>query len=502
MKKNMLSIIAMGLSMVSMMSSCASEDVLFFQPTMVTTDQQNGTGDAGTDVTVYTTTADRQKQFAVSTTGFATEDNLSPSTIRIDAATKYQTMDGFGAAVTGSTCCNLLKMPEADRAKFLKQTFDKTEGMGYSYIRISIGCSDFSLSEYTCCDTKGIENFGLTDEETKYVIPVLKEILAINPDIKIMATPWTCPKWMKVNDINTKGAHDSWTGGHLNPDYYQDYATYFVKWIQAFKAEGINIYAVTPQNEPLNAGNSASLLMYWDEQLAFVRDALGPKFEAAGISTKIYAFDHNYNYDNMDSQQHYPLNIYADPAASKYFEGAAYHNYGGNVSEMGYIHEQAPQKSLIFTETSIGTWNDGQNFEKRLMEDMEEVGLKTIANYSSAVMVWNLMLDSERGPYRPGGCATCFGAVDIYSGDYVTITGNSHYYVVGQLSSVVKSGAVRVAAGGYTSGDVLYEAFVNPDGSHALVLLNKGAAKSVVVDDATHHFTAEIPAKSVVSYKW
>ncbi len=455
------------------------------------------------DVAVYTTTSSRSKQMDASFLSFAKTSNMSPSTITLDENTKFQVMDGFGAAITGSTCYNLLKMTQTNRTKFLKQTFSESEGMGYSYIRMSIGCSDFSLSEYSCCDKKGIENFALTAEETNYIIPVLKEILAINPHVRIMATPWTAPKWMKVNNLTDKAAYDSWTSGQLNPDYYQDYANYFVKWIQAMQAAGISIYAVTPQNEPLNRGNSASMYMGWEEELAFVRDALGPHFKTAGITTQIYAFDHNYNYDNVSSQNHYPLHLYGDNAASDFLTGAAYHNYGGNVSELQYIEQQAPAKGLIFTETSIGTWNDGRNFSKRFMDDMQQVGLNTIANYCKAVIVWNLMLDTDMGPNRKGGCQTCYGAVDISRSDYATITNNSHYYVIGHLSQVVKQGAVRIGTTGYTASGLNYLAFVNPDGSHALVMLNNSnETRTIAIADSKHHFTAQVPAYAVLSFKW
>ncbi|MDE6160776.1 MAG: glucosylceramidase, partial [Muribaculaceae bacterium] len=151
---------------------------------------------AGTDVRVITTTASRSFDLAESTIGFSERDNMSPSSIYLRPSEEFQTMDGFGVAITGSTCYNLLRMKPEDRAEFLQATFSPSDGYGFSYCRISIGCSDFSLSEYTCCDTPGIENFALTSEETEYVIPVLKEILAINPDLKIMGTPWTPPRWM------------------------------------------------------------------------------------------------------------------------------------------------------------------------------------------------------------------------------------------------------------------------------------------------------------------
>ena len=219
----------------------------------------------------------------------------------MDRSSAFQPIDGFGAAVTGSSAYNLMQMAPEDRAAFLKQTFSVEQGYGLNYVRISIGCSDFSLSEYTCCDTPGIENFSLTSEEYDYVIPVLKEILAINPDLKIMGSPWTCPRWMKVNNLTDRQPHISWTGGQLNPDYYQDYAEYFVKWIRAFEAEGVRIHSITLQNEPLNRGNSASLYMGWEEQRDFIKTAIGPAFQREGIKVKIYAFDHNFNYDGIQS---------------------------------------------------------------------------------------------------------------------------------------------------------------------------------------------------------
>jgi len=455
------------------------------------------------EVTVYTTTSDRSQELKKSLVAFSTTSNMSPRTITINESQTYQTMDGFGTAVTGSSAYNLLKMNAADRTKFLKETFSTTEGYGHSYIRIAIGCSDFSLSEYTLNDEPGLENFGLQEEETKFVIPILKEILAINPNIKILGSPWTAPRWMKVNNLTNLNPYNSWTGGHLNPSYYKDYATYFVKWIKAMEAEGIKIYGVTPQNEPLNAGNSASMLMHWSEQQAFVRDELGPQIKQAGLQTKIYAFDHNYNYDNIASQNDYPIQIFNDPQAAQYFAGSAYHNYGGDKAELLDIRSKAPDKELIFTETSIGTWNDGQNLGRRLLEDMKEVGLGTVNNWCKAVIVWNLMLDNERGPNRDGGCQTCYGAVDIQSSNYKTITRNSHYYIISHLSAVVQPGAVRIGSQGLDDRDVIYSVFKNPDSSYAVVLANdKNEITRITIADGKNHFSYEIPAKSVVSYKW
>lgn len=428
----------------------------------------------------------------------------SPLVITLNPEERYQSMDGFGAAVTGSTCYNLMQMSPADRTAFLKKTFSEEEGLGFSYIRISIGCSDFSLSEYTCCDQPGIENFALQSEETEYVLPILKEILAIQPSIKILGSPWTCPKWMKVNNLDEKKPFDSWTSGQLNPDCYADYATYFVKWVQAFEAEGIPIYSITPQNEPLNRGNSASLFMGWKEELTFVKEALGPAFRAAGLDTKIYAFDHNYNYDNMPEQEDYPVKMYDDEVAAAFLTGAAYHNYGGNREELNDIQSRRPDKELLFTETSIGMWNDGRNLQRRLMEDMREVALGTVNNWCKGVIVWNLMLDSERGPNRDGGCQTCYGAVDIDRTDYKTLTYNSHYYIIGHLSSVVKPGAVRIGSKADATEGLMYAAFENPDGTVAFVLLNENESEADVslTVDGKQYVNCKVPGKSVASYRW
>lgn len=461
-------------------------------------------GTVASDVDLFITTANGSRKFFHDSIAFNSKPNMSPYTITLNPAESYQVMEGFGAAITGSTCYNLLKMSAGDRARLLKETFDPVSGMGYSYIRISMGCSDFSLSEYTHCDTKGIENFALHTEDKTYVIPVLKEILAIRPDIRIMASPWTCPKWMKVNNLTEKKPFDSWTSGQLNPAYYQDYATYFVKYIEAMKSEGINITSVTIQNEPLNRYNSASLYMTWQEQRDFIKTALGPAFRSAGIQSKIIVYDHNYNYDadraeNKD-QIDYPLHIYSDPEAAQYIDGAAYHAYGGDKSELADVHARNTSKNLYFTEISIGSW--GYSFADDLMWNMNEVCLGTINNWAKAVIVWNFMLDANHGPNRPGGCTTCYGAIDIQS-DYKTMTRNSHYYTIGHLAKVIAPGAKRIATTGYKTTGLYYAAFVNPDASYAAVMQNDtDKPLNITLADGSHTFTFEVSAKSVVSVKW
>lgn len=456
----------------------------------------------GTDVRVISTTSTRSQDLTETWINFSDRDNMSPSSVKLNPTEQFQTMDGFGVAITGATCYNLLKMSAENRADFLRQTFSPSEGYGFSYVRVAIGCSDFSLSDYTCCDKKGIENFALTNEENNYIIPILKEILAINPTLRIMGTPWTPPRWMKVNNLTDRQPWDQWSNGSLNPDYYQDYATYFVKWIQAFKDNGIDIYSITPQNEPLNRGNSASCYMPWEEERDFIKTALGPAFRAAGLATKIYVFDHNYNYDNIPAQKNYPTKIYEDADAAQYIAGAAFHDYGGDKDELTVVHNATPGKDLVFTESSIGEWNDGRNLAVRLVPDMENIALGTVNRWCKGVIVWNLMLDEEQGPYRPGGCSTCYGSVDINS-DYTTLTRNSHYYIIAHLSSVVRPDAVRIGTTGFTANGLTYSAFLNPDGSYAMVANNSNSTEiKLTVDDGTHHFSVAVPARGVSSFTW
>lgn len=497
-----MTILSIAGSLLFSMAACSSMDSID-DGTVYGNEPEVPTGNVAT---LYTTTADGYQALNMSKAEIMSGVNMAPTTIQLDPTQVYQSMDGFGFAITYSSCYNLLKMSDEARAEFLKKTYSVTEGYGVSYARISIGCNDFSSTEYTLCDKKGLENFGLHNDETDYVIPILKEILAINPDVKIIAAPWTCPKWMKVNDIEKKEPHDSWTDGHLNPDYRAEYAKYFVKFVQEMKKNGINIYAVCPQNEPLNKANCASLYMPWQEEAPFVKE-LAAAFKQNSIGTKIYLFDHNYNYDNIKDQEDYPVKIY-DALGNSYegselVVGAAYHDYGGNNSELTDIFTKAPDKELIFSESSIGTWNDGRNLSARLMADMRNITLGTVNQQCKAVLVWNLMLDEKMGPNLDGGCQTCYGAVDIYN-NYTTIKRNSHYYIITHMSSVARTGAKRIGTTQRSATkDLLYSAFINPDGSKAVVVMNSGdEKKTVVISEGDKYFKAVIPAQGVVSCNW
>lgn len=457
-----------------------------------------------------TTTADGRLSLAASAphvTATAAGAPAPAPLITLLPGDRQQTIDGFGYAITYSTCYNLLRMADADRKAFLERTFSPDKGYGASYVRISIGCNDFSSREYTLCDKPGLSHFALQSDETDYVIPILKEVAAINPAVKIIAAPWTCPRWMKVRDLASLKPYKSWTDGHLNPGMRQTYAQYFVKFIEAMRHEGISIYAVSPQNEPLNHRNCASLYMPWDEEAPLVA-CMAQAISKAGLNTRIYLFDHNFNYDDIASQDAYPVSVVNALGqmrleGSELIVGAAYHNYGGHESELDRIHALMPDKQLIFSETSIGTWNDGRNLRKRLVDDMRHVVIGTTNRWCRAALVWNLMLDDRRGPNLDGGCQTCDGAVNISSADYRTMSLNSHYYIISHASAVVRPGAVHIAAKGPADKTLSYAAFVNPDGSYGVLMTSDSDTTRVLtVGDARRTATVSLPAHSVVSIRF
>ena len=414
----------------------------------------------------------------------------------------FQTVDGFGLAITQASCYNLLRMSPDDRTAFLTEVFDRERGMGSSLIRVCIGGSDFSMDEFTWCDEPGLEHFAVHPLDEQYLFPILDEIYAINPAVKIIASPWSAPLWMKVGE-DGKTPHNQWYAGHLGEAYYQDYAQYFVRWIREMQRRGYDILAVTLQNEPLNRGNSMSTYMSWQEQSNFIKWAIGPAFAAAGLQTKVLVFDHNYSYDGDYGQQDYPVHIFEDPEAGRYVHGSAWHNYGGSVSVLDGVHARFPDKEIYFTEASIGTWN--YSFEDCLIHDFRDIFLGTLGRWGKGVTLWNLMLDYQGKPFRPRGCSTCYGAVSIDASDYSleSIVRNSHYYDVAHCSKVLQPGAVRLGTSGYSAAGLTYQLYRNPDGSYAALILNEGTSDALLNFVTDNYAVAcRIPPRALQSVTW
>ncbi|MEO5681378.1 MAG: glycoside hydrolase family 30 beta sandwich domain-containing protein [Chitinophagaceae bacterium] len=394
----------------------------------------------------WLTNADRSQLFQLQANRISfSAKSHSQAVIAIDEAARFQSIDGFGFALTGGSAQHIIRMGAAARAGLLKELFGNDDGsgkphpsIGISYLRLSIGASDlnefvFSYNDLPAGQTDtAMLKFDLGPDK-KDVVPVMKEILAINPPIKILASPWSPPAWMKTNNDAR--------GGRLQPAYYQAYALYFVKYIQAMKAAGITIDAVTVQNEPLHPGNNPSLLLTAPEEADFIKNHLGPAFAKAGIRTKIILYDHNA--DRPD----YPILILDDPAAKKYIDGSGFHLYGGKITALTDVHNAHPDKNIYFTEQMV------VDFGRQGMIDSTRINIASpvsrlivgaTRNWSKNVIEWNLAADPQYKPFTDrGGCNMCQGAVTI-DGDKVSR--NLAYYSIAHASKWVRPGSVRIGS--------------------------------------------------------
>lgn len=443
-------------------------------------------------VNIWLTTGDQSKLLAAQNNiNFAADAGTNANTITVDENTTYQSIDGFGFCLTGGSAQLLNGMGATQQSALLNELFATgTNQIGISYLRLSIGASDLSSSDFTYDDRPAgqtdvnLNNFSIAAENTD-LIPILKKILAINPNIKILATPWTAPVWMKVNTTGNNG----FTGGSLNTAYYGSYANYFVKYIQAMKAQGITIDAITPQNEPENPYNNPSMTMTATEETNFIKNNLGPALRSAGLGTKIIVFDHNCDHPN------YPQAILADATANGYVDGSAFHLYAGDISALSTVHNAYPAKNIYFTEQYIGAPG---NFGGDLSWHVNNLIIGATRNWSRNVLEWNLAADPNSNPHTAGGCSNCQGGITI-SGS--TFTRNSGYYIVGHASKFVRPGAVRISSN--IAGSIQNVAFKNSDGSKVLIALNNGSSsQNFKVKWGAESFTYTLPAGAVATFKW
>lgn len=444
---------------------------------------------SGGDVGFWLTTLNRAALFAPQNVDlhFSNATNRFP-TINVQDNRRFQSIDGFGFALTGGSAELLMRMAPAARSALLKELFStEGNGIGVSYLRISIGSSDmndhaFSYDDMPPGETDvDLKNFSLGPDRTT-VIPVLKEILAIDPGIKILGSPWSPPPWMKTNDSSK--------GGSLKPEYYGVYAKYFVKYVEEMKAAGIRLDTITVQNEPLNPKNNPSLAMFADEEDAFIKKDLGPAFEKAGITTKILAYDHNPDVTS------YPLSILKDPGAAKYVDGTALHLYGGEVSALTAVHDDFPQKDLYLTEQSVTErpCSGGIN----IAEPVSGVLIGATRNWAKNVILWNLAADPDDGPHTIGGCSMCRGALTL-NGDRVTRL--VAYYAVAHFSKFVRPDSVRL--GSNELEQLANVAFRTPDGHVVLIVSNTGNfPKTFNIEYEEKMITTTLTPGAVGTYIW
>jgi glucosylceramidase len=407
--------------------------------------------------------------------------------IEINETEVNQTVDGFGYTLTGSSAMLINSMAVAERSKLLNELFGKASGsIQVSYLRLSLGASDLSPFVFSYNDLPAgqtdpmLSKFNLS-LDTVDLIPVMKEILAINPNIKLMASPWSAPAWMKSNGSSI--------GGSLLPAWYATYAQYFVKYIQAMKARGITIDAITVQNEPQHGGNNPSMVMSSAEQADFVKNHLGPAFQTAGITTKIIIWDHNCDNPN------YPISILNDAAAKQFINGSAFHLYAGNISALSQVHAAHPDRDLYFTEQ----WTSSTgNFGGDLMWHMQNVIIGSMRNRAKTALEWNLANDASFGPHTPGGCTQCKGALTITGS---TVTRNVSYYIIGQVSKFVPPGSKVIKS--VSPGNVPQVAFITPEGKKVLLVANEGNGTLNFSIKWNNSFaTGQLPGGTVATYVW
>ncbi|PJJ66759.1 glycoside hydrolase family 30 protein [Chryseobacterium geocarposphaerae] len=440
-----------GVALLSFLN-CSSADVTG------NGDNSGGNGDtSGDPVQMWLTKGDQSVKLQQQSTAYFSGTSNTGTTIEVDASQVFQNIDGFGYTLTGGSVQVINQLNATKKQELLNDLFGNS-GIGVSYLRISIGASDLNSEVFSYDDMPAgqtdptLSQFSLVKDQA--VIQMLKDILAINPTIKILATPWSPPVWMKDNGSSI--------GGSLKPEFYGTYAQYFVKYIQAMQAQGIKIDAITPQNEPLHPGNNPSMYMSAGDQATFIKTHLGPAFQAANINTKIIAYDHNC--DNPA----YPLAVLNDAVANPYVDGSAFHLYAGDISALSTVHNLFPNKNVYFTEqwtSSTGTFSGDLDWH------IKNVIIGSMRNWSKTALEWNVANDASFGPHTPGGCTQCKGAITINNA-----TGydkNVAYYIIAHVSKFVPANSQRI---GSTQGDNLSTvAFKTPAGKTVLIVQNSNS---------------------------
>lgn len=407
--------------------------------------------------------------------------------VKVNPQKTYQTMEGFGYALTGGSAQVIHHLSKEKRKALINEIFgSSSSSLGVSYIRISMGASDLDAEVFSYCDLPKNEvdpqltHFNLS-KDTVHLIPILKEILAIQPNIKIMASPWSAPIWMKSNGISM--------GGHLLKKYYASYALYFEKYIKAMKAKGIQIHSLTMQNEPEHGGNNPSMLMSAEEQTEFLREYLGPQLKVAKLKTEIVLFDHNADHPN------YPITILNDAKARSYASATAFHLYLGKEEALSEVHKAYPDKKIYFTEQWTGAKG---SYDEDFMWHLAHIVIGTIENWSAVVLEWNLANDAKFEPHTPFGCTECKGAFTIQDSN---IQRNVSYYIIGQIAKFVKPGAIRTFSSS-TDASLLTTSFNLKNGKKAILILNTTDSKQILLEENKNHYLINIPAKAASTIIW
>ncbi|MFD4576006.1 lectin [Streptomyces sp. NPDC058417] len=455
---------------------------------------------AGEQVTAYLTTTDdaggrhvvrglqAQAPFAFQAGAGGGGENIT-----VDENTRYQTFTGGGASFTDTAAWLMNSsgaLSQATRDATMRKLFSPTEGIGLSFVRNPMGGSDLARFGYTYDDVPAgqtdptLTRFSLAHDQAD-VLPLTRQARQLNPDLTVVASPWTAPAWMKDNgQLN---------GGWLKAENYGAYASYFVKYLQGYRDQGVPVQYVTAQNEPTCCGGYPSMSWNASGLAYFTKSELLPKLAAAGLSTKVLA--HDWNWDTYDA---YAAQTVNDPAVRSHpnFGGIAWHGYGGDVAKQTTVHNQYPSLDAFGTEHSGGTWIANQQ-----REDMLNI-VDYTRNWAKSVTKWSLAVDQNRGPHN-GGCGTCDGLITVHNGDsrHGQVDYMIEYYTMGHLTKFVRPGATRIAS--TASSAVPNVAWRNPDGSKALIAYNdSSAARTVTINWGGQHATYSLPGKTSATFTW
>jgi glucosylceramidase len=415
----------------------------------------------------------------------APQDDLP--TIEVDDSQTFQPIEGFGFSLTGGSAYLLAQLPAVDRAALLKELFAPTaESVGLSCLRLSIGASDLGLRAFSYWDLAP----GMTDPDLAQfnlavcdpeVVPMMQEILSINPDVKIIASPWSAPPWMKDND--------SFIAGSLKPECYPEYARYFVRYIKVMREQGIPVSAVTPQNEPQNPRNEPSMVMTAQEQATFIK-VLGPALRKDAPDTEILCWDHNC--DGVD----FPLAVLGDAEARAYVGGVAWHLYNGKPEAMSYVQAQYPEKKVYFTEQWVSAKDD---FMGALRWHTKNVIIGALRNWCRTALEWNLASDPEYSLHTPGGAVGALGGITI--GPEAAITRNPGYYLMAHAARYIRPGSVRVQSS--QTDTLLNVACLTPEQRLVMVVLNDcEETRRFRIRYRGAYATLELEAWDVATLRW
>lgn len=442
----------------------------------------------------WTTTGDKRQLLAAQApSNPVTADAVAGlPVVAVDAKERHQTMVGFGAAITDASAWLIqTKLAPAQRDALLKELYGRGEdGLGFSFTRVTIGASDFSLDHYSLDETPNgapdpkLENFSLKRPQ-EYVFPTVRAALKINPDLKVMASPWSAPAWMKTTGSLIKG--------RLKPEAYPVYADFFARYVKEARKVGVPTDYLSIQNEP-DFEPDTYPGMRWPaaDRARFFGENLAPVFKREKIATKVLDWDHNWD------QPQQPMTVLADAKARAFVAGVAWHCYAGKVDAMETVRAAYPDKDVFFTECSGGEW--APKFDDNFSWMVEQLIIGTIRRGAKGALMWNLALDQTFGPHA-GGCSDCRPVVTIDSASGA-ITRNEEYYAFGQASRFVKPGAVRIGSP-ETVGDLRTLAFRNRDGGRVLLVLNTGKAPAeFAIVEGARRFKATVPARAATTFTW